>query len=87
MTKNWKSLCLAVIVAGMLGCQQAPVEAPAQSQAGAESFLAPLKAQWEATRGNIMGMAEMIPEDLYDYRPTPEVRSFREQLQHLVGEN
>ena len=47
----------------------------------------PLRAQWELTRNLIMGMAEAIPEAKYDYKPTPEVRTFREQLIHLVSEN
>ena len=46
-----------------------------------------LRGQWEATRSLVVGIAEAIPEGKYDYRPTPEVRSFLEQLQHLVGEN
>jgi hypothetical protein len=63
ITDNGKleNLFSAVIVVGMLGCQQTPVKAPAQSPVGGEIFLVPLKAQWETTRGNIMGMAEMIP--------------------------
>jgi uncharacterized damage-inducible protein DinB len=32
-------------------------------------------------------MAEVIPEEKYDYRPTPEVRTFREILIHLISEN
>ena len=28
-----------------------------------------------------------VPEHLYDFRPTPEVRSFREQFTHLIDEN
>jgi uncharacterized damage-inducible protein DinB len=51
------------------------------------TLLGPLKAQWESTRDLVLNMAEIIPEDKYDYRPTPEVRSFREQLQHLAQEN
>ncbi|OFW05327.1 MAG: hypothetical protein A3G20_00530 [Acidobacteria bacterium RIFCSPLOWO2_12_FULL_59_11] len=46
-----------------------------------------LRRHWEATRNQIVRIAEAIPENKYDYRPTPEVRSFREQLLHLIGEN
>ena len=46
-----------------------------------------LRKQWEATRSLVVGLAEAIPEAKYDYKPTPEVRSFREQLVHLAGEN
>ncbi len=30
-----------------------------------------------------IAVAEAMPEDKYDYRPAPEVRSFREQLNHI----
>jgi uncharacterized damage-inducible protein DinB len=30
---------------------------------------------------------EAISEDKYDFKPTPEVRSFREQIQHVIAEN
>mgnify|MGYP003348000305 CR=1 FL=1 len=56
----------------------------AQAQGG---LLAPMKSQWDQTRGLVTNMTEFIPEDKYDWKPTPEVRSFREQLSHLVGEN
>jgi uncharacterized damage-inducible protein DinB len=53
----------------------------------ATSFLTPTKATWESTRGLVLGIAEAIPEDKYDFKPTPAVRSFREVLIHLIGEN
>ena len=61
--------------------------AGAQNGAAQDGFLGPLKAQWENTRSLVLGMAQAIPEDKYDFKPTPEVRTFREQLTHLVGEN
>jgi len=51
------------------------------------SFLTPTKATWESTRGLVLGIAEIIPEDKYDFKPTPVVRSARENLIHLIGEN
>ncbi|OFW19947.1 MAG: hypothetical protein A3H27_15290 [Acidobacteria bacterium RIFCSPLOWO2_02_FULL_59_13] len=45
-----------------------------------------LQKQWEATRNQLTTIAQAVPEDKYDYKPTPEVRSFRELLQHLAGE-
>lgn len=61
--------------------------AAAQSVTAQTSFLAPLKAQWENTRTLVEGIVTQVPEDLYDFRPTPEVRSFREQFTHLIDEN
>ena len=59
----------------------------AQTGAAQTSFLAPLKTQWESTRNLVTGIVGQVPEDKYDFRPTPETRSFREQFTHLIGEN
>jgi uncharacterized damage-inducible protein DinB len=61
--------------------------AAAQSGTAQTSVLAPLKTQWENTRHLVEGLVAQVPEDKYDFRPTPEVRSFREQFTHLIGEN
>jgi uncharacterized damage-inducible protein DinB len=61
--------------------------AAAQSSNAQHSFLAPLKTQWDNTRTLVEGIVAQVPEDLYDFRPTPEVRSFREQFTHLISEN
>jgi uncharacterized damage-inducible protein DinB len=66
---------------------QAPAPAPAPSGFPATSFLTPVKATWESVRSLVLGIAEIIPEDKYDFKPTPAVRSFRENLVHLIGEN
>jgi uncharacterized damage-inducible protein DinB len=77
--KAGRSLLLAFAVALVwVGAQNA------EAQSG---LLAPIKAQWDSGRALVTNMAEFIPEDKYDFKPTPEVRSFREQLSHLVGEN
>jgi uncharacterized damage-inducible protein DinB len=71
----------------MVGLLAVAILAGVQRSAAQEGFLAPLKAQWEATRGLVTGIVGQVPEDKYDYRPTPETRSFREQFVHLIGEN
>ena len=65
----------AVLVAGM------------QTAAAQNSIIEELRKQWEATGNQIYTMAEAVPEAKYDFKPTPEVRSFREQLIHLASEN
>ena len=59
----------------------------ASSKFPATSFLAPTKTTWESTRRLVLGIAESVPEDKYDFRPTPAVRTAREILIHLIGEN
>jgi len=65
----------------------APVAAAAQPSFPATSFLTPTKATWESTRTLVLGIADSVPEDKYDFKPTPAVRTFREILIHLIGEN
>jgi uncharacterized damage-inducible protein DinB len=61
--------------------------AAAQSGTAQTSVLAPVKTQWDHTRTLVEGIVAQVPEDMYDFRPTPEVRSFREQFTHLISEN
>jgi uncharacterized damage-inducible protein DinB len=78
MIRRWRVGTLLVSVVWL---------AAAQSGSAQTSFLAPLKAQWDNTRTLVEGLVAQVPEDMYDFRPTPEVRSFREQFTHLIDEN
>jgi len=70
------------------GMAQTPAgPAAAQPSFPATSFLAATKATWESTRTLVLGIADSVPEDKYDFKPTPAVRTFREILVHLIGEN
>jgi uncharacterized damage-inducible protein DinB len=60
---------------------------PAPERASHDVIVGPLRTQWEQTEDLVMGIAGIIPESLYDFRPTPEVRSFRELLTHIASEN
>lgn len=60
--------------------------------AAQESTLAPAPGPsqevlriWNYVGGKLIEMAEDFPEDKYDYRPTPEVRTFAEMLLHIAG--
>jgi len=75
-------LALLLVCLALWGGEQA------QAQAGGDSaLLGPLKQRWESIRGNVVRTAEAVPEDKYDFKPTPEVRSFRDQFVHIVEEN
>ena len=84
---------LAVLVAGPVFAQTPGSPAPAAGAAAAQpsfpatSFLTPTKATWESTRNLVLGIVEAMPEDKYDFKPVPGVRSFREITIHLIGEN
>ena len=65
----------------------AGTQARAQAGGGDSSLVGPLKQQWEGLRTNVVRTAEIVPENKYDFKPTPEVRSFRDQFVHIIEEN
>jgi len=79
---------VAALAAGTTYAQNNPPAAGGSSPAyPSSSFLVSVRSTWESVRDLVVNMADSIPEDKYDWKPTPEVRSFREQLTHLAGEN
>jgi uncharacterized damage-inducible protein DinB len=48
------------------------------------SMLEELLESWRDVREGIIEEVENIPADRMDFRPTPEVRSVREQVQHIL---
>jgi len=41
--------------------------------------------KWENSKNYLLEMAELMPEEHYDYKPTERQRSFKEQLVHIKG--
>ena len=76
MMQHWRLGTLLVSVAWL---------AAAQCGSAQTNVLAPVKTQWDNTRTLVEGIVAQVPEDMYDFRPTPEVRSFREQFTPLIG--
>ena len=81
--KSWFAGSLILTVALAMGA----TAAPAADNPPKDVIVGPLRTQWSITKDLILNMAEAIPESKYDYKPVPEVRTFREQLTHLVSEN
>ncbi len=79
------AVLLAAMIAAPLAAQEAakkqepPKPAPGPAQDAIE--------QWNEIGRKVIAMAEDFPEDKYDFKPTPEVRSFAEQLLHVAGVN
>src|SRR5215471_692143 len=84
MTRNSFTRSVVAAALAILGIVGA---AAAQPSFPATSFLTPVKAAWESTRNLVIGIVEVMPEDKYDFKPTPDVRTFRDVVIHLVGEN
>lgn len=66
---------LVLLLIGMAGINAATA---------ANSISDEVREHWKATREMMVTIAAAVPEDKYDFRPVPEVRSFREMLMHMV---
>lgn len=62
----------------------AKAEARVPKSAGANGQLADLIKDWEAQREMLLKAAEAMPADKFDYKPTPEQRTFGEQILHIA---
>ncbi len=58
-----------------------PVKTFAQSN---DSLITQLSRKWENAKVYALKMAELMPEEYYDFKPVPEEMSFREQLLHIA---
>ncbi len=48
---------------------------------------AALRADWQRDRGNVLAYADAMPESALTFRPTPGVRTFAQQIEHVVQSN
>jgi hypothetical protein len=46
-----------------------------------------LLADWERDRGNVLAYIDAMPDSALNFRPTPGVRTFAEQIDHIVATN
>jgi uncharacterized damage-inducible protein DinB len=44
-----------------------------------------LRSSWNSVKKNIKESAELMPEENYAFKPTPDVRSFADLLTHVAG--
>jgi hypothetical protein len=78
------SLILAVLVASTpVFADSAKPDKPIAPQ----SSVAETLATWNEEGRKLVAMAEDFPEAKYDYKPSPEMRSFAEQLLHVAAGN
>ena len=56
-----------------------------QAAVAQDAFLEEYLKKWINGSQYTIELAEAMPEDKFDYRPTPEVRSFREQVVHIMN--
>ncbi len=71
-----------ILLAALLATGLSPVAAQDAARPEEETL-----EMWNHTAERVVALAENFPEDKYDYKPSPDVRSFREQLLHVAGAN
>jgi uncharacterized damage-inducible protein DinB len=59
--------------------------APAFAQASSNPATSAVRQIWEGNRSYITQSAADVPENLYSFRPTPDVRTFGEIIGHVAG--
>ena len=50
-----------------------------------EAYLTEFQEKWRNATEYTLEIAELMPEEKYDYQPMEGVRTFREQLMHMMG--
>ena len=61
------------------------IAATAAGQTSAPSVTREARALWKSNIGYIVQAAEELPEAMYAYKPTPDVRSFAALFGHIAG--
>jgi uncharacterized damage-inducible protein DinB len=75
-----------IVYACLLLCAMTVVgAAPAVAQTASTSVAKEMVGVLQRAVTDILDIAEVMPEGKYDFKPTPEVHTFREQLVHLAG--
>jgi hypothetical protein len=91
--RNMNKLCFvaALALAVILGTLPASAQQDAAKKTGppkaAKGLAESVLEQWNDVGRKLTAMAEDFPEDKYDFKPTPEQRTFAEQLLHAAGAN
>ncbi len=70
-----------------IGMALTTVTLAAQTGGGVASHVAVLKMQAETIRSLVLRTAEKVPEDLYAFKPTPDVRSLGGVIGHVADGN
>lgn len=75
MNRRGVMVFLILLLIGMAGVRDG---------AAANSITDEVRAHWKSTRNIMLTIATAVPEDKYDFKPVPEIRTFREMLMHMV---
>jgi uncharacterized damage-inducible protein DinB len=74
-----KRVMSGVVAAAAIVCLPSPMRAQ-----GANPMMDAVKAQFGMVKGVLLKTAEKVPENLWTFRPTPEVRTFAQLIGHVA---
>lgn len=80
-------LLLTLFVSGPSAMAQRPATQPASGDTARGGLVGDLLEQVAAAETKILGLARVMPDTAYDWRPSSGVRSTREVFVHVAGEN
>jgi uncharacterized damage-inducible protein DinB len=78
MTRPVLSVAIVLLLAAPL---------PAVAQSGSDPMRDSIKTVFDMLKVNLSRTAEKVPEDLWSFKPTPEVRSFAQLIGHVADGN
>jgi uncharacterized damage-inducible protein DinB len=61
--------------------------APAPQPTGASPLVASIRGGYEMVKGNVLKAAEQVPEDLFAFQATPDVRTLGRLFAHIADGN
>jgi uncharacterized damage-inducible protein DinB len=80
MTRRFALFCLTILTAGPT------VAAPATSTPTRGILIEELASDYGSIRDNMVRAAEEMPEAEYAFKPSPDVRSFAQQIAHVADD-
>jgi len=78
-----RTMLTILLAAGL--APAASAQTPPASTPSANPISDGIRSQWAGVKRNIKESAEQMPEENYNFKPTPDVRSFGEILGHVAG--
>jgi uncharacterized damage-inducible protein DinB len=72
------------VLTGAIVCMVMLAPAMARAQNAQNPMMASIKAQHDMAKGYVLKTAEVIPENLYSFKATPDVRSIAQLIGHIA---
>lgn len=82
-----RSLAAAAVAALLVLPSAVLAQSPAPPTPSATPITDAIKNQYNTIKGNILKSAEKVPDTLYSFQPTPEVRTFAAMFGHIADSN